>query len=213
MFNPIKNISTALLVAVIILIAGRASAVSSLTQNEFTTAESLDPGMTQAGIFITFGDDYLSYYPGFRYGLGALFEVGARVGAISVDIGPKDKLSALVGADVKYQLIKQTDEIPIDLAVDLGLDNTFLSGDHIMELSFSTIVSRGIPLTDRGYKFTPYGGLELAAQYSSSAYVQDDTNLYVFGGVEWKLSQKFMLTAEVKAGSETLGGLGIRFEY
>lgn len=208
-----KRIISWLLAAVITLFAGQAFALSSLTQNEFTTAESLDPGMTQTGVYITVGNKYLSYYPGFRYGLGSLLEVGARFGAITVDIGPKDKLSALAGADLKYQLIKQTDEVPVDLAVDLGFDATFLSGKHVSELTFSTIVSRGFPLTDSGYKFTPYGGVELASQYSSSQYVKDDTNLYVFGGLEWKFSQKFMLTAEFKTGSATLGGLGIRFEY
>ena len=37
-----------------------------LTQNEFTTAESIDPGMTQTGIHFTLGDNYRSYYPAFR---------------------------------------------------------------------------------------------------------------------------------------------------
>lgn len=215
------------LVALIVLFAGNAFAgIESLTQNEFTTAESLDPGMTQAGIFLTAGENYLSYYPSFRYGLGSFFEVGARAGAISMDVnaplpygfeGPTtSKLSGLVGADVKYQLIKQTEDIPIDMAVDVGLDATFISGKHASELSFSTTVSRGFTLTETGYKITPYGGIELSSQYSSSDYInrnENETNLYAFGGVEWKLSQKFMLIAEVKSGSSTLGGFGIRFEY
>jgi hypothetical protein len=208
-----QRMITWFLVASITLVAGEAFALSSLTQNEFTTAESLDPGMTQTGVYVTKGGNYLSYYPGFRYGLGALFEVGARFGAVTVDIGTKDKLSALAGADLKYQLIKQTDDVPVDMAVDLGFDNTFISGKHISELTFSTIISGGIPLTDSGYKLTPYGGIELSALYSASSYMKDETNFYVFGGFEWKFSQKFMMTAELKTGSTTLGGLGIRFEY
>jgi hypothetical protein len=35
----------------------------------------------------------------------------------------------------------------------------------------------------------------------------------VFGGMEWKISQKFMIVAEIKAGDIILGGAGIRFEY
>jgi hypothetical protein len=209
-----KRIISWFLVALTALYAGPAFALpKSLTQNEFTTAESLDPGMTQLGIFVTTGDKYLSYYPGFRYGLGSLLEVGARVGVTSVDIGSKDKISDLLGADLKYQLIKQTDDIPIDMAIDLGYDYTLISGKHVSELTFSTIVSRGFPLTDAGYKLTPYGGIELASQNSSSSYVTDETNFYVFGGLEWRLSQKFMLTAELKGGSSTLGGIGMRFEY
>ena len=200
-------------VLALLLSANSSFALQSVTQNEFTTAESLDPGMTQAGVFISRGNKYLSFAPAFRYGLGAFFEVGIRAGAITVDIGTKDKLSALVGGDLKYRLIKQTDDITVDLAVDLGFDTTFISGDNISELSFSTVVSRGIPLTERGYKVTPYAGAEVSAQYSSSRYAKDETNFFAFGGAEWKISQKFMLTAELKGGSSTIGGIGIKFEY
>jgi len=34
-----------------------------------------------------------------------------------------------------------------------------------------------------------------------------------FAGLEWKLSQKFMVLLELKAGDRTTGGAGIRFEY
>ena len=195
--------------------AGKAEA---FTQNEFTTAASLDPGMTQTGIFFTIGDledtDYRSFYPFIRYGLGALFEVGVKFGVTSLDVGPDDKLGALVGADIKYQLIKETGDIPLDLAVDVGLDTTFISGDNVSELTFSTIISKGFPLMDRGYKFTPYGGIELSSMHGSSQYVPpDDTKVFGIGGLEWKISQKFMFLAEVKFGAEMIGGIGINFEY
>jgi hypothetical protein len=202
-----------LLFFALMMFASGASAAVNLTQNEFTTAESLDPGMTQSGIHFTLGEDYKSYYPEIRYGLGALFEVGLKFGATSVDINnDKDKLGALVGVDLKYQLIKETDGIPMDLAVDLGFDNTIINSKNASEVTFSTVVSKSFALTDRGYKFIPYGGFEMSALYGS-LIDDNDTSLYAFGGLEWKLSQKFMLLLEVKAGSSTLGGAGIRFEY
>lgn len=195
-----------------------AGSAAAFTQNEFTTAESLDAGMTQTGIHFTLGElaklDYKSYYPAFRYGMGAFFEVGLKFGATSLDVGPEDKLGALVGADVKYQLIKEDEGIPLDMAVSLGLDNTIISGRSVSEVTFATILSKGFPLTDRGYKITPYGGLEMSSLNGSSRYVpQDDTNVYVFGGLEWKVSQKFMMAFEIKVGEDTLGGFGIKFEY
>jgi hypothetical protein len=42
---------------------------------------------------------------------------------------------------------------------------------------------------------------------------ENDTALWAFGGIEWKLSQRFMVLLEVKSGPSTLGGVGIRFEY
>ena len=196
----------------LVLSAGLAAAEPHYSQNEFTTAESLDAGMTQAGIQFTLGDHYKSYYPEVRYGLGAMAEVGVKFGAAMVSIDSSDSLGALIGADLKYQLIKESDGVPIDMAVDLGLDNTILHNKNASELTFSTIFSKGFPLTDRGYKFTPYGGLQLSA-LRGSLPEDGNTSLYVFGGIEWKLSQKFMFLLELKAGPSTLGGAGIRFEY
>jgi hypothetical protein len=196
----------------LVLAAGHVGATTRFTQAEFTTAESLDAGMTQAGIQFTFGDHYNNYYPEVRYGLGAMMEVGVKFGVTSATIASSESVGALVGADLKYQIIKETEGVPIDLAVDLGLDNTIIHRKNATVTSFSTIVSKGFPLTDRGYKFVPYGGLEMALLRGS---LPDDNNtsLNVFGGLEWKLSQKFMILLEVKAGSSLMGGAGIRFEY
>ncbi len=195
--------------------AGQAGAVpKTFTQDEFATAESIDPGMTQTGIHFTLGDDYKSYYPAVRYGLGALFEIGVKFGITTADFGSEDKLGTLVGTDLKYQLIKEAEGIPLDMAVDVGFDTVWINSSNASELTFSTIFSKGFPLTERGYKFTPYAGLELAAEYGSYSYRNNrDTNVYVFGGFEWKISQKFMIMMELKTGETTLGGAGIRFEY
>ncbi len=207
-----KSFFTAL-VFLLMLCVGRAGAFPNFTQNEFTTAESLDPGMTQTGINFTLGDHYRSFYPEIRYGLGALMEVGVKFGVTTARLGQGDKLGALLGFDIKYQLVKETEGIPLDLAVDLGFDNTIINSSNASEVSFSTILSKGFPLTERGYKLSPYGGLEMTSLYGSLPGLKDDISLYVFGGVEWKLSQKFMLTMELKTGDHTQGGIGIRFEY
>jgi hypothetical protein len=141
-----------------------------------------------------------------------MLEVGVKFGVAVATIESSESIGALVGADLKYQLIKETEGVPVDMAVDLGLDTTIIHGLNATELTFSTIFSKGFPLTDRGYKFVPYGGLEVASLRGS---LPDDNNtsLYLFGGLEWKLSQKFMLLLEVKAGPTTVGGAGVRFEY
>lgn len=191
---------------------GRASAFTHFTQNEFMTAESLDPGMTQTGIFFTLGEHYKNYYPEIRYGLGALMEVGVKFGVTSADVNSNNKLGALLGVDLKYQLIKETEGIPLDMAVDVGFDNVLISRSNSSELSFATIFSKGFPLTDRGYKFTPYGGIEMAS-LQGSAVPKSDTSVYFFGGLEWRLTQKFMVMLEYKGGKSDIGGIGIRFEY
>ena len=207
-----RKIVALFIFTVLMAFAGRASAFTHYTQNEFMTGESLDPGMTQTGIFFTLGDHYKNYYPEVRYGLGALMEIGVKFGIVSADINSENKIGALVGVDLKYQLIKETEGIPLDMAVDVGFDNVIISSKNSSELSFATVFSKGFPLTDRGYKFTPYGGLEMAALYGS-AVPENDTSVYFFGGLEWKISQKFMIMLEYKGGKSDVGGIGIRFEY
>lgn len=198
--------------ALLALPASRAEAFIHFTQNTFTTAESLDPGLTQMGVFFTLGDDYKSLYPGIRYGLAPLIEIGARFGATSANIDSEDKLGGLLGVDLKYQIIKQTEDIPVDMALDLGLDNTFINNENATEVTFSAIFSRGFALTEQGYKIVPYGGIEMTALYGS-LIPESKTSVYGFGGVEWKISQKVAFLMEIKAGGSTLGGIGIKFEY
>jgi len=210
-----KKILSVVIGLALMLIACQAGAATTFTQNEFITAESLDQGKTQTGVHFSLGDDYKSYYPAIRYGLGGLFEVGVKFGVVT-NIKPDDKNAALLGADLKYQLIKQTEGVPVDMAVDLGYDSTILTKNDgkktANELKFSTVFSRGFPLTDRGYKFTPYGGLQVSL-LSGSYLSSNDTNYYVFGGLEWKISQQFMALLELKAGATTIGGVGLRFEF
>ncbi len=210
-----KKIITAVTSIGLILLTNAAWAAPLLTQNftqnEFTTAESLDPGMTQTGINFTLGDHYKNYYPEIRYGLGALTEVGVKFGISLARVDGMDKLGGLLGVDIKHQLIKETTGIPLDMAVDIGFDNTIIKKKNASEITFSTIFSKSYPLTERGYKFIPYGGLEMASLGGSA--VESDTSVYVFGGFEWKLSQKFMVLMEFKGGHRNLGGIAIRFEY
>lgn len=204
------------LAAAVLLVLGVHGAegrpAETLTQNEFMTAESLDAGMTQAGVHLTLGERYQSYYPAIRYGVGGLLEIGVKFGATTAGTGADDKIAALAGADLKYQLIKQTEGIPVDMAIDFAFDTHILSGKNLSELTFSTIFSKSYPLTERGYKASPYGGLELSVL--SGSYLADrETDYYIFAGVEWKFTQKSMMYIEAKAGEHTLGGIGIRFEY
>lgn len=194
--------------------AGLAAAkpIETLNQNTFTTAESMDPGMTQAGFHFTAGEGYQSFYPAIRYGLGAFFEVGGRFGFTSADVGPEDKVAELIGVDIKYQMIKQTEGIPVDAAIDAGYDTHFINGENISELTFTALFSRAFPLTDRGYKLTPYGGMQFASLYGSYL-TKRVTDFYVLAGMEWKLTQKSLLYLEIKTGDNTLGGIGVRFEY
>lgn len=189
-----------------------AKPIETLTQNEFMTAESIDAGMTQIGVQFSAGEGYQSFYPAFRFGAGAFVEIGVCAGFTSADVGADDKLATLIGGNIKYQMVKQTEGIPVDMAIDLGFDNHFINGNNVSELMFSALVSRSFPLVDRGYKVTPYGGLQLASLYGS--YLDKrETDYYLFAGMEWKMTQKAMFFAELKAGSNTVGGLGIRFEY
>src|SRR5512145_1509201 len=149
-----KNLATlAMCVIIALAITSRADArpVETLNLNQFVTAESLDAGMPKAGVLITFGERYQSYYPAFRFGLGGMLEAGVRAGITTAGTSDDDKVGTLVGGDIKFQLVKQTEGVPVDMAIDLGFDTNIVSGKNVSYLSFSTIFSRQFPLTDRGY--------------------------------------------------------------
>jgi len=218
---PRKILVATLVLMLATVVDAGAKGAETLTQNEFMTAESLDSGMSQIGVFFSSGDGYRSFYPSFRYGLGSLFEVGIRGGVSTIDTGgpfsqtvntgSDNKAAMFVGGDIKYQLVKSTEGVPVDMALDLGLNNHFIGG-NATELTFQTTFSRSFPLTDVGYKITPYGGLEVSALYGSG-FPKHGTDYYVFAGAEWKMSQKSLLYLEIKTGAHTVAGLGIRFEY
>jgi hypothetical protein len=205
-----KHLVCIAIVMMTVLFAGQAGA-NSITQNEFITAQSLDSGMTQAGVFFSLDKHYQSFYPAVRYGLGALFEIGGKVGAVT-NMDPGNKNGAFVAVDLKYQFIKQTEGIPIDMAADIGFDTILVSRRNVSELKFSTIFSRGFTLMDRGYKFTPYGGLQVSALYGSFLH-DDHVDFNAIAGLEWKISQKFMVLLELKGGTTLVGGVGVRFEF
>jgi hypothetical protein len=98
------------------------------------------------------------------------------------------------------------------MALDLGLDNMIINNANATDVTFSAIFSRGFPLPEQGYKFVPYGGIEMAALYGSLV-PENKTSVYAFGGFEWKISQKVVFLMEIKTGASTLGGIGIKFEY
>jgi hypothetical protein len=201
-------------IVLIVLSAGKTDAkpFETLNQNVFMSAESLDPGMTQAGFHFTAGEGYQSFYPAIRYGLGAFFEIGGRFGFTSADVGAEDKVAELLGVDLKYQMIKETEGVPVDMAVDIGFDTHFINSKNVSELTLTALFSKAFPLTERGYKITPYGGMQFTSL--SGSYVDErETDFYVLGGLEWKLTQKTMFYLEIKTGDSTLGGIGIRFEY
>lgn len=211
-----KNVFTWFLGLALVFFSAQAMAETHYTQNEFKTAESLDAGMSQAGVQFSIGDHYKSYYPAIRYGLGAMFEIGVKAGAVEARIDTEDKLGLLVGGDIKFQLVKEAEGVPVDLAFDLGVDNTIIKSMNVTEVTFSTIISKSFPLTDRGYKLVPYGGLamsEVQGSLVNETNMSKDTSFYGFGGIVWKLSQKAMFLLEVKSGPTTLGGIGLRFEY
>ncbi len=207
-----KSLIGALVLFLLTAVEAGAKPAETLTQNEFMTAESLDAGLSQIGVQFSLGEGYRSFYPAFRHGLGALFEVGLRGGVSTVDAGAEDKVAGFVGGDIKYQLVKSTEGVPVDMAIDVGFDTHVISNKNVSELTFATIFSKSFPLTDHGYKVTPYGGLSVAAQYGSY-FSDNETDYYVFAGAEWKISQKTMLYLELKTGEHTVGGLGVRFEY
>ncbi len=199
-----------LLVSLIVLLVTPLTASAKL--NRFYTAQSLKAGGIESGVFLSLADKFKVIYPRIRYGLGYLAEVGAQAGVISQEKSGSDDVGLFVGADFKYQLIKETEKIPIDLALDGGFNFFFIEGDSIEEWTFAIIISRLLEVEETGYKVSPYGGFELSN--ISGSYVDDSfSDTFLILGLDWQITEKFSTIIDFKTGDYTVGGLGLRFLY
>lgn len=199
-----------LLVSLLALMVTPLTASAKL--NRFYTAQSLTAGKIESGVFVSLSDEFQVIYPRVRYGLGYLSEVGIQAGVVSHERGGSDDIGAFLGADFKYQLIKETEKIPLDLALDAGFNLFFLEGDSIEEWTFALLISRLFEVEETGYTVSPYGGFELSN--ISGSYVGDSfSDTFFILGLDWRITEKFSTILDVKTGDYTVGGLGLRIFY
>lgn len=185
--------------------------------NRFTTAQSLNQGQMESGISAGYGDDgdydykYFYLYPYFRYGLGYLIEIEGKVGVITVDkrVG-SDDIGILGGVELKYQIIKETKNIPIDIAVAGGYTGHIINLQSLNDFNFAALVSKTFDVNK--FKITPYGGPEIT--YTSGSYVSEGkADIFGILGASFAFTDSLALAAELKLGTDWATGVNLKIRF
>ncbi|MBI5180189.1 MAG: hypothetical protein HZA05_02150 [Nitrospirae bacterium] len=206
---------TLILVSTLILIASAHPA--SAMYNRFTTAQSLNQGQMESGISAGYGDDgdynykYAYLYPYLKYGLGYLLEIEGKAGVISVDKeSGGDDIGVLLGFEIKYQIIKETKSIPIDIAIVGGYTGHIIDLQSLHEFDFAALVSKTFDVNK--FKITPYGGPEIT--YTNGSYAPEGkADIFGILGASFAFTENLSAGAELKLGTDWATGVNLKIRF
>ncbi len=185
--------------------------------NRFTTAQSLNQGQMESGISAGYGDDgdydykYAYLYPYLRYGLGYLLEIEGKAGVISVDKDRGgDDIGVLIGFELKYQIIKETKSIPIDIAIAGGYTAHLIDLQSLHEFDFAALVSKTFDVNK--FKITPYGGPEIT--YTNGSYAPEGkADIFGILGASFAFTESLSAGAELKLGTDWATGVNLKIRF
>ncbi len=185
--------------------------------NRFTTAQSLNQGQMESGISAGYGDDgdydytYAYLHPYLRYGLGYLLEIEGKAGVLSVDKeSGGDDIGFLLGFELKYQIIKETQSIPIDIAILGGYTAHLIDEQSLHEFDFAALVSKTFDVNK--FKITPYGGPEMT--YTNGSYVAEGkADIFGIVGANFAFTDSLAVAAEIKLGTDWATGVNLKIRF
>ncbi len=196
---------------------------ASAMYNRFATAQSLNQGEMESGISAGYGNDgdydyrYAYLYPYFKYGFGLLLEIEGRVGVITVDkdagwrgTDTGDDIGFLAGVELKYQIIKETKSIPIDIAITGGYTAHLIDSQSLHEFDFAALVSKTFNVNK--FKITPYGGPEIT--YTNGSYVfEGKADIFGIVGADFRFTDSLSVAGELKLGTDWAGGVNLKIRF
>lgn len=190
---------------------------ASAMYNRFTTAQSLNQGQMESGFSAGYGDDgdndykYAYLYPYLRYGLGYLLEVEGKAGVLSVDKDSGgDDIGFLLGFELKYQIIKETKSIPIDIAILGGYTAHLIDEQSLHEFDFAALVSKTFDVNK--FKITPYGGPEIS--YTNGSYAAEGkADIFGILGAGFAFTESLSVGAELKLGTDWATGVNLKIRF
>lgn len=190
---------------------------ASAMYSRLTTAQSLNQGEMESGISVGRGDDgdynysYSYLYPYLRYGLGYLLEIEGKLGVLSIDKDSgDDDIGILGGIELKYQIIKETQKIPVDVAISGGYTGHVIESQSLHELDFAGLISKTFDIDK--FKLTPFGGPEIT--YTNGSYISEGkADIFLILGADLRFTESLALGAEIKFGSDWATGLGLKIKF
>lgn len=206
-----------------LLLVLMASHPASAMYNRFATAQSLNQGQMESGISVGYGSDsdydynYSYLYPYFKYGVGYLLEIEGKAGVFTVSKesgwrggNTGDDIGFLAGVGAKYQIIKETTSIPIDIAVTGGYTAHLVDSQSLHVFDFAALVSKTFDLNK--FKLTPYGGPEIT--YTNGSYVYEGkADIFGILGADFRFTDSLSVAGELKLGTDWAGGVNLKVRF
>ncbi|HEX7126613.1 MAG TPA: hypothetical protein VF406_12715 [Thermodesulfobacteriota bacterium] len=185
------------------------------------SARSLSPGATEgflAGGYGNTAPDYWTALAGARHGLLRRIEVGARAGAAWVEAPDDTDLAPVVGADVKVEVLRESIDIPIDLAIDASWTVARPGGDTWSDLAFTALFGKRVRIEWLDDLIGPdrlatVVGAQLVFLGGTARPGREDSAAYGLVGLEIALPAGLAVLPEAKVGTDAVFGLSLRYQF
>jgi len=110
--------------------------------------------------------------------------------------------AVLLGGDIRPLISRASDDMPLDVAADVGLGLEIGDNYTLLQVVPSIEASHRFPLSGSSQALSPYGSLGLDINHVSVDNVGSDTNLDLVArfGVEWEAARRLGVIAEFGVG-------------
>ncbi len=143
---------------------------------QLRSAETLGWGSLDLSTGVGIYEDALTVFGNARYGIASPVDISLTVGLMDLDAS--DDAALLVGSDIQYQIADTDMGKSVDVAIgavmqyyayDYSLTTTGKTDITIWSIGGNLIVSKPLQFQN-GFRFTPYGRLNLRSDNSSVDY-------------------------------------------
>lgn len=194
------------------------AAAGSQTFATMTTGAVSSDG--EGGIFMLAGTDVSRFGLHSRFALTANLDMGIQLVLDRLD----ERSFYGGGIDFKYRLPVTDPDLPLDIALDVGLGDLESSEIGRLFLGIGCIVSGSVESSDRTI-LEPYGGIYVMTTrmgWKDDCAPDDrgcwegtrsDTDAVLRGGLRIRLTDEFQVLAELNVNGKTMFGAGVNIVF
>jgi hypothetical protein len=125
---------------------------------QLSTPSTNDRGQSTLGTYVGIYDDALGVLGQYRYGIGGFTDIGFKLGIVDLDDGPNSSAGFDLNFDIKYQILEQRLNDPIDLSAGGVIEFSAFEDLNIFSVGPYVIGSYPVKLKN-GRTLEPYGRL------------------------------------------------------
>ena len=177
-----------------------AGAASANAFGQFIPASPLRGGDNMFGGYLLFGDrvgDDVGLLGQVRFSSSPKFDWGLQLG-----FAGGEETAVLIGGDIRPNLHASNEDLPLDIAFDLGLGLSIADHVTILEIVPAIEASHTFDLEGSSSSLSPYMSVGIDINHVSVEDFDDDTDTDIVArfGLEWAATRKLAIMAELGVG-------------